>query len=98
MRFSFRIALPVAIAIALALSAGAPPAPAYEERAPEPTASYPSLETTRDSLGVLIGRVVREISGPHGKAFEVSRKPTRFGYWYAGDSARGWVYDIVVKD
>ena len=98
MRFPCRFAFPLALAVALALSLGAPSAPAYEERAPEPTAAYPSLDVARDSLGVLIGRVVRGIAGPRETAYGVSRRPVRFGYWYAGDSTRGWEYDIVVKD
>jgi hypothetical protein len=98
MRLPYRFPLALAFAATLALSAGAPPAPAYEERAPEPTAAYPSLDVARDSLGLLIGRVVREVGGPGSKTIGYTRRPVRFGYWYASDSTKGWEYDIVVKD
>ena len=97
MRLTHRLAFQFALAVSLAFSAGAPPAPAYEERAPDPTASHPSLDVARDSLGVLVERVVRELARPHGRAYGVTRRPIRFGYWYAGDSTSGWEYEIVAK-
>ena len=98
MRFPYRLAFPLALATFLALAAAQPPARAYEERAPEPTASYPSLDTARDSLGVLIARVVRGIPGARDTTYHVTRRPVRFRYWYAGDSTSGWEYKIVVND
>ncbi len=86
------------LAVLLALFAGAPRSQAYEERSPEPTADYASLLAARDSVGTMIDRVVRVIGGPAHESIRVSRAPARFKYWYAGDSANGWAYRIVVSD
>jgi len=86
------------LAIVIALMGGASGGLAYEERDVEPKVDYPSLLAARDSIGAMINRVVRDIGGPAHKAIHVSRGPTRFKYWYAGDSADGWAFRIVVSD
>ena len=54
------------LAAAFAAGLAAPrSARAYDERGPEPTAAYPSLDAVRDSIGVMVGRAVEEISPPH---------------------------------
>jgi len=86
------------LAVVLALVAGGRPGNAYEERGLEPTADYATLDAARDSIGKMVDRIVRQIGGPKHKAIRVSRSPARFKYWYAGDSANGWGYKIVVSD
>ena len=76
----------------------AAPARAYEERSPEPTADYSSLEAARDSVGTMIERVVGATSNRRGDAVQLSRVRGRFKYWYAGDSTDAWIYRIVVTD
>jgi len=95
-RWRFFATATCSLALAWALSTTR--ALAYDERAPEPTASYPSLDAARDTLGLIIGRVVREAAGARIDSYRVTRGPIRFKYWYAGDSTSGWGYSIVVKD
>jgi hypothetical protein len=64
------------------------PAPA------EPTADYPSLEATRDSMEALVRRLV----APGDTAIHVRRERVTFEYAYARAKARGWASHVVVND
>ena len=86
------------VAVALLIGVLAASGRAYEDRAPEPTAEYPTLEAARDSVGAMIQRVVGATANPKGEAVQLSRARARFKYWYAGDSTDAWVYRIVVTD
>ena len=97
-RLGSRLRVAVAIAASIMVVGLYGSGGAYEERSPEPTADYPSLEAARDSIGQMIDSVVRSIGRPHGDRIGLSRERTRFKYWYAGDSTDAWTYRIVVPD
>lgn len=94
----------MAVVLAGALFRPGRPARAYQETAPEPTASYASLESARDSIAAIIARVFHSIAGPRAKGappdtmITLTSAPARFRYWYAGDSAAGWMFRILVRD
>jgi len=79
---------------AATLVAVTPPgqARAYQETSPEPTADYPTLEASRDSIGVMIDRIVGTAKKRRDGPIQVSRTRARFKYWYTGDSTDAWVY------
>ncbi|HEU4726049.1 MAG TPA: hypothetical protein VFU59_12255 [Candidatus Eisenbacteria bacterium] len=92
-----RVLILCAVALVGAMWAGS--VPAYEERAPEPTADYPTLAAARDSVGAMIERVVRATASRGGKPIRLSRERSRFQYWYArGDSVDAWTFRLVVTD
>jgi len=64
------------------------PAPA------EPTADYPSLEATRDSLEALVRRTV----ALGDTAIHIRRERVTFDYIYARARTRGWAIRVDVND
>ena len=65
-----------------------------EPAAAEPTADYPSLEVTRDSLEALVRRTV----APGDTAIHIRRERVMFEYAYARAKARGWAIHVDVND
>jgi len=60
----------------------------------EPTADPSSIEAVRDTIaGILWGQLT-----PGDTALHLSTERGGFKYWYAADSAAGWVVRYVVND
>lgn len=86
----------VAVPAPAAASASAPDVevPGNDWVTGEPTADPPSIEAVRDTIaGILWARLT-----PGDTALHLSTERGGFKYWYAADSAAGWVVRYVVND